>query len=162
MYVHALTTVVLTYSWLQLVMIEERRWPLGNKMTDLDAGCGIISTIKWKENLLAWANDRVSLFPEVGLVSIIQTKPSAWVMALGTHLVQCMPHSDHLCSMYLRHRDVEQYRYSSFSLFFLCTPYLRRWWLFTTLPWRRTSHVFHLRRKGYLIRIAYMYIHMYM
>ena len=40
-------------------MVEERRWPLGNKITELHGGFGIISTIKWKENLIAWANEKV-------------------------------------------------------------------------------------------------------
>ena len=43
----------------QLVMVEERRWPLGNKITELHGGFGLISTIKWKENLIAWANEKV-------------------------------------------------------------------------------------------------------
>ena len=41
-------------------MVEERRWPLGNKVTQLDAGYGLISTIKWKETLIAWANEKVT------------------------------------------------------------------------------------------------------
>ena len=40
-------------------MVEERRWPLGNKITELHGGFGAISTIKWKENLIAWANEKV-------------------------------------------------------------------------------------------------------
>ncbi len=43
----------------QLVMIEERRWPLGNKTQELHGGLGIITTIKWKDTLIAWANDKV-------------------------------------------------------------------------------------------------------
>jgi hypothetical protein len=44
-------------------MIEERRWPLGNKTNDIHGGGGFISVIKWKKNLIAWANDKVSLKP---------------------------------------------------------------------------------------------------
>ncbi len=44
----------------QLVMIEERRWPLGNKTQELHGGFGIITTIKWKDTLIAWANDKVT------------------------------------------------------------------------------------------------------
>ena len=40
-------------------MVEERRWPLGNKITELHGGFGTISTIRWKENLIAWANEKV-------------------------------------------------------------------------------------------------------
>ena len=40
-------------------MVEERRWPLGNKIAELHGGFGTISTIKWKENLIAWANEKV-------------------------------------------------------------------------------------------------------
>ena len=43
----------------QVMMVEERRWPLGNKTVDLHGGYGVISTIKWKENLIAWANEKV-------------------------------------------------------------------------------------------------------
>ena len=42
--------------FLQLVMIEERRWPLGNKTTELHGGGGLITTVKWKDTLIAWAN----------------------------------------------------------------------------------------------------------
>ena len=42
-------------------MIEERRWPMGNKTMELHGGYGPITTIKWKENLIAWANDKVEL-----------------------------------------------------------------------------------------------------
>ena len=37
-------------------MVEERRWPLGNKVTELHAGeeTGFISSIKWKDTLIAW------------------------------------------------------------------------------------------------------------
>ena len=44
---------------LQLVMIEERRWPLGSKSIDIHGGGGIITTIKWTKNLIAWANQKV-------------------------------------------------------------------------------------------------------
>ena len=39
-------------------MIEERRWPLGNKVTELYSGVerGSISSIKWKDTLIAWCN----------------------------------------------------------------------------------------------------------
>lgn len=50
------------FSCKQLIMIEERRWPMGNKYTELHGGFGTISTIKWKENLIAWANEKVYLF----------------------------------------------------------------------------------------------------
>lgn len=40
----------------QLVMIEERRWPLGNKTSELHGGGGLITTVKWKDTLIAWAN----------------------------------------------------------------------------------------------------------
>jgi WD40 repeat protein len=42
----------------KLIMIEERRWPLGNKVTELHAGVdrGLISCIKWKDTLIAWCN----------------------------------------------------------------------------------------------------------
>ena len=41
-------------------MVEERRWPLGTKTVVLHGdGYGVISTIKWKENLIAWANEKV-------------------------------------------------------------------------------------------------------
>ncbi len=39
-------------------MIEERRW-LGSKTHDIHGGGGQISTIKWKKNLIAWANQKV-------------------------------------------------------------------------------------------------------
>lgn len=37
-------------------MVEERRWPLGNKVTELHVGeeTGFISSIKWKDTLIAW------------------------------------------------------------------------------------------------------------
>ena len=43
---------------MQLVMVEERRWPLGNKVTELHGGVegGFISCIKWKDSLIAWCN----------------------------------------------------------------------------------------------------------
>ena len=41
---------------MQLIMVEERRWPLGNKVTDLHAGGGTITTVKWKDTFIAWAN----------------------------------------------------------------------------------------------------------
>lgn len=41
-------------------MVEERRWSLTNKVTQLDGGFGQISTIKWKDNLIAWANSKVN------------------------------------------------------------------------------------------------------
>jgi len=41
-------------------MIEERRW-LGSKTHDIHGGGGQISTIKWKKNLIAWANQKVRL-----------------------------------------------------------------------------------------------------
>ena len=37
-------------------MIEERRWPLGNKTTELHGSGGSITTVKWKDTLIAWAN----------------------------------------------------------------------------------------------------------
>ena len=39
-------------------MIEERRWPLGNKVTELYSAVerGSISSIKWKDTLIAWCN----------------------------------------------------------------------------------------------------------
>ena len=51
MYVH-------TCIYMQLIMIEERRWPLGNKVTELHGGVekGFVSNIKWKDTLIAWYN----------------------------------------------------------------------------------------------------------
>ncbi len=43
-------------------MVEERRWSLTNKVTQLDAGYGKITTIKWKDNLIAWANEKVTVY----------------------------------------------------------------------------------------------------
>jgi WD40 repeat protein len=42
----------------KLIMIEERRWPLGNKVTELYSAVerGSISSIKWKDTLIAWCN----------------------------------------------------------------------------------------------------------
>ena len=46
----------------QLVMIEERRWPLGNRTTELDTGGqGLITTVKWKDTLIAWANSEAKV-----------------------------------------------------------------------------------------------------
>lgn len=50
-------------------MIEERRWPMGNKTMELHGGYGPIPTIKWKENLIAWANDKVGV--EIWRVEIL-------------------------------------------------------------------------------------------
>jgi len=36
---------------------------MGNKTTELHGGYGPIPTIKWKENLIAWANDKVRQKP---------------------------------------------------------------------------------------------------
>ena len=34
---------------------------MGNKTMELHGGYGPIPTIKWKENLIAWANDKVGV-----------------------------------------------------------------------------------------------------
>ena len=49
-------------------MIEERRWPLGNKTTELHGGGGLITTVKWKDTLIAWANSTAKV-PRVVHVS---------------------------------------------------------------------------------------------
>ena len=43
---------------MQLLMVEERRWPLGNKVTEIHSGDekGSITSIKWKDTLIAWCN----------------------------------------------------------------------------------------------------------
>ena len=47
---------------LQLTLVEERRWLLTNvkSSVELHAGYGLISTIKWRDCLIAWANEKVS------------------------------------------------------------------------------------------------------
>ena len=48
-------------------MIEERRWPLGNKVTELYSGVerGSISSIKWKDTLIAWCNSESQVLMNV-------------------------------------------------------------------------------------------------
>ena len=42
-------------------MVEERRWPLGNKVNEIYRSYyGQITTIKWRDNYIAWAYDKVS------------------------------------------------------------------------------------------------------
>ena len=41
-------------------MIEERRWPIGNKKSVIHGGEGEIADIKWRGNYIVWANDTVS------------------------------------------------------------------------------------------------------
>ena len=50
--------------FLQLIMIEERRWPLGNKVSELHDGVerGFISCIKWKDTLVAWCNSESQVY----------------------------------------------------------------------------------------------------
>ena len=49
----------------QLILVEERRWPLGNKITEINAGVegGFISCIKWKDSLIAWCNSESQVKP---------------------------------------------------------------------------------------------------
>lgn len=42
--------------------MEERRWPLiGYKNTEIHSGYGIVEIIKWRDNYMAWANEKVTL-----------------------------------------------------------------------------------------------------
>ena len=41
-------------------LVEERRWPLiGHKMSELHQGYGLVGVIKWRDQLIAWANEKV-------------------------------------------------------------------------------------------------------
>jgi hypothetical protein len=43
----------------RLLLVEERRWPLiGYKTSELQFNYGIINVIKWRDNYIAWANDK--------------------------------------------------------------------------------------------------------
>ena len=45
---------------LQVQWVEERRWPLiGTKANELHSGYGIVTIIRWRDNYLAWANEKV-------------------------------------------------------------------------------------------------------
>jgi hypothetical protein len=59
---------------LQLIMIEERRWPLGNKVTELHAGVdrGLISCIKWKDTLIAWCNSESQVYVVLVILFLYQ------------------------------------------------------------------------------------------
>ncbi|OMJ27941.1 Vacuolar protein sorting-associated protein 41-like protein [Smittium culicis] len=46
----------------QLIVHEERKWPLGKRDLILDEGNGAIHTISWNNNLLAVANEKVSIY----------------------------------------------------------------------------------------------------
>ena len=59
-------------------MVEERRWPLGNKVTELHGGFGVISTIKWKDNLIAWANEKVWIW----LTHLSESQDDCWTIRM--------------------------------------------------------------------------------
>lgn len=82
----------------RLVMIEERRWPMGNKTTELHGGAGIIATIKWRDHLIAWANERMvmvydtSIRERIASISFDEESPiplpcSLYWQSAGTLLV---------------------------------------------------------------------------
>ncbi|XP_064401865.1 vacuolar protein sorting-associated protein 41 homolog [Halichondria panicea] len=61
------TSRMFAYGTDKLVLVEERRWPLTNKVNQLDAGYGRVTTIKWKDNLIAWANEKMVMVYDVAL-----------------------------------------------------------------------------------------------
>ena len=64
-------------------MIEERRWPLGNKVTELYSGVerGSISSIKWKDTLIAWCNSesQVVMYVSIGVKGDLVRYMKEWV-----------------------------------------------------------------------------------
>ncbi|XP_003382724.1 PREDICTED: vacuolar protein sorting-associated protein 41 homolog [Amphimedon queenslandica] len=56
----------------KVLLVEERRWPLiGYKNTEIHSGYGIVEVIKWRDNYMAWANEKTVFAYNVATKSLI-------------------------------------------------------------------------------------------